>query len=154
MDILSIVSVAFVSAFITYLLFRKHSVFLWGFLAALMPDLPVFILALLGATNLHSISTINRTVGLFIWPALLIILDILLIELNLFGYFKPLFLILPKSVKTALRFEIIVEKLQNYNAIPRPIRLKRVYVVGFISILIYLVIIYILIFFGYPLFFQ
>ena len=142
MELLFILLFAFTSALLTYFLFRKLSVFLWGFTAALLPDLPIYILSILGATNLGTILIINRFLGLFLWPVFLMVLDLLLIELDLFGYLKPLSLLLPESFKTALKFEVIVEKLQRYNAIPRPTRLKTVYKVGYVSILIYLIMIY------------
>jgi len=121
---------------LVYLIYRKRSVSLWGWIASFFPDMPVFWLATLGATNLGTVLLFSHTLGIFVFPIFLVIIDILLIEIAWLKYIS--WLPYPKYMRTVDKIERIIEKLEKYNAIPRPIRVKRVYVVGVIAGIVHL----------------
>ncbi len=129
-----------ISAVIGVLLYRRIHIGFWGFLSGIASDWPKYFLGLLGATNLHTVLLVTHTAGIVLFPIILVILDILLLEISLLKYLKPLYFILPKSLKSAVKFEKLVERLQHYNTIPRPVRIGAVYSVGVIGGAIHLVI--------------
>jgi len=129
-------SIGFICASFAYYLYRRHSVILWGYLAGTLPDFP-HALNFIGVTNTYTLLVITHVFGVFIFTIFLIIVDILLIELNLLKYLSPLRPLLT-PLKPLFIAENIAEKLQRYGAIPRPERLKTVYVVTVISTLIHL----------------
>lgn len=128
--------IGLISASFAYFLYRRHSVMLWGYTAGVLPDFP-HALNFIGVTNTYNLLVITHVFGVFIFTAFLVVLDILLIELSLLRYFSPLKPLL-KPLKPLFIAEDIAEKLQKYNAIPRPERLERVYVVAVVAIIIHL----------------
>ncbi len=132
------VVIGFITASFSYYLYRRHSVILWGYLAGVLPDFP-HALNFLGVTNTYNLLVITHTFGVFIFTSLLIILDILLIELSLLKYLYPFrFLLTP--IKPLLIAGKAAERLEKYNAIPRPERLQTVYVVSIVSTMLHLII--------------
>ena len=129
-----------ISAAIGILIYRRIHIGFWGFLGGIAADWPKYLLATLGATNLHNVLLVTHTAGIVLFPIILVILDILLLEVSLLRYLKPFYFILPKQLKAAVRFEKKIEGLQKYNAIPRPIRIGAVYSVGVIGGIIHLAI--------------
>ncbi len=123
---------------VTYLVYRKSSVSVWAWIASFFPDMPVFWLATLGATNLGGVLLVSHTMGIFLFPLLLVIVDILLLEIVWIRYIS--WLPYPKYMRTIRRIDAFMEKLESYHAIPRPIRVKRVYAVGVLAGVIHLVI--------------
>jgi len=129
-----------IAAFIGALIYRRIHLAFWGFLAGIASDWPTYILGPLGATNLHGVLWVSHIGGIVLFPIILVVLDILLMEISLIKYLKPFYVILPKPLKSAVRFERLVERLQHYSTIPRPAKIGAVYAVGVIGGLIHLVI--------------
>ena len=97
-------------------------------------DLPWILLSPFGVTHLENLLLFTHTVGIVLLPLGLVIIDIFLIELNLLKYLEPFNrIVYPKSLRIAIKIEKVVERLQKYNAIPRAIRVRRVYLVGVFS---------------------
>ena len=134
------VIIGFVAAVIAYVIYRRKTIAVWAYLAAFFPDLPILVLKPLGAAGLDNTLLLTHTIGLFVFPIILVIVDILLIELKMISLLKPLGPILPKNIKKALRIERLIERFQDYGAIPSPIRVSTVYIVGVMAGLIHLVI--------------
>lgn len=128
-----------VSYALGYLIYRKISVATWAYISAFLPSAPVFVLSLLGASNLILFSWLSHTLGILIYPAVMVIIDILLIEISLLRLVKPFGFILPASFKAAIKVEGIISTLEKYYAIPRPIRVQRVYIVGVMAGLVNLI---------------
>lgn len=122
------------SASASYAMYRKKSVAFWAFIAALLPDVPSLVLPSFGVTNLDNLLLFTHTVGIFVLPLILVIADIVLIEFSLLRYLAPFNRILyPKSLRLAIRLEKIIERLQHYYALPRPVRIQRLYLVGLLA---------------------
>ena len=127
-----------ITVVIAYLIYRKPSVSVWGWIASFFPDMPIFWLAVLGATGLGNVMLLTHTVGIFIFPIFLVIIDILLIEIAWLRYVS--WLPYPRFMRTVGKFESFIEKLEKYNAIPRPVRVQRVYIMGVLAGAVHLVI--------------
>lgn len=143
------VIIALAAAATVYLRYRKASVAVWGFVGSLFVDAPMILLAPLGATSLFNVSLITHSLGIIIFPIILVIIDILLIEFRLLKYLKPVYGLLPSTLKTAVRIEMQVEKLQNYHAIPGPERIQSVFVAGVLAGAVNLIISGVLFYFGF-----
>jgi hypothetical protein len=130
----------FIIGLIAYLIYKKASISIWGYMSGFLSDLPVFLLSPFGVTNLQNLLFLSHTVGIFVSPIILIILDIVLIGMNFLRRLKPFYLILPNSLKAAIRIENVVEKLQKYNAIPKPVRVKRIYFIGVVGGIVHLLV--------------
>ena len=128
--------IGIMSASFAYFLYRKHSVILWGYVAGILPDFPHW-LGFLGVMNTGTLLIITHVFGVFIFTIFLIIVDILLVELSLLKYLSPLAPLL-KPMKPLFIAQRVAEKLERYNAIPRPERLEIVYVVSVVSIIIHI----------------
>jgi len=125
-----------ITVIIAYLLYRKKAVSLWGWIASFYSDLPVFLLVPLGATTLGTTLLLTHTLGILLFPLLLVLADIFLIGI---GWVRKLsWLPYPKTMRMVKKFDDIMDILEQYNAIPRPIRVKRVYVVGVLAGVIHL----------------
>ncbi len=118
-----------ITVLIVYFLYRKKGPVVWAWLASFLPDIPVFWLVPLGVTNIGIVLLITHTIGIFIFAALLALLDILLIELSWTRYFPPF----PKVMKIIKKIGSWTETLERYHAVPRPIRVKRVFLVGLLA---------------------
>ncbi len=123
---------AVIASVVTLSLNRRAYYILWGFIGSLLVDSP-YILALFGVTNLYGLLLFSHTVGIFLFPIILAFFDVLLIELSLLKYLKPIKWILPKYLKNAVIFEAYVERLQKYHTVPRPVRVHTVYIIGVVS---------------------
>jgi len=127
-----------ITIIISYLIFRKKAVSIWGFVASFLPDTPVFLLATLGATGLGNVMIITHSAGIFIFPLVPIIADVLLIE---FEFVRNLsWLPFPSYMKTLKKIDTVIDTLEKYYAIPRPIRVNRVFFVGLLAGVIHLAI--------------
>lgn len=123
---------------VLYLLYRKPSVCFWGWIASFLSDIPVFWLSTLGATSLGTVMFITHTAGIFLFPIALVILDIFLIEITWIKYFS--WLPYPRYVRILGKIDRFAETLEKYKAIPKPIRVTRVYFVGVLAGIIHLVV--------------
>lgn len=119
------------SIILMYLIYQKFDAGIWGFIASFFPDMPVFFLVPLGVTNIETTLIVSHTVGMFVFPIFLVIIDLLIIEIMWARYI--LWMPYPKSLRLLEKINSIVLHLERYNAIPRPIRLPRVYVVGVLA---------------------
>lgn len=128
--VLLLIFIALVSFLVSLVYYRKTGIAFWGYIGALLPDVPKIILVILGATNLQLVNLASHTIGLLLWPVILVIADVFLIELAFLKVAKPFRRLLPGNLKAALRIERIAETLQGYHAIPRPERVKAVYFAG------------------------
>ncbi|MBL7206234.1 MAG: hypothetical protein ISS36_01405 [Candidatus Aenigmarchaeota archaeon] len=137
--------VGITAAIIAYAIYRKASVSLWAYLAGFLLDLPIFILIPFKVSNLDNLLLFSHTAGIFIWPVILVILDIFLIEAQLLKYIVALLKLIHlgisnKSVKRLEKIDGLLERLEEYHIIPAPIRLSRVYIVGVMAGVVHLVI--------------
>lgn len=128
--------------FLGFMIYKRPSICAWGFIAGFIPDLPVLIQTPLGVPvfSLFWVLVLSHTLGIIIFPLILLIIDVVLIEIGLIRYLKPLYLILPDSFKTAIKVESAIERLQGYSLMPMPERLKSVFVVGVLAGIVHLII--------------
>jgi len=131
-----------IMVFLGYMIYRRPSICFWAWIAGFMPDLPVLIQTPLGVPvwNLFWVLVLSHTIGIIVFPLILLIIDVLLIEIGLIRYLRPFYLMLPGSFRTAVRFESGIERLQRYSLIPMPERLKSVFVVGMLAGIVHLII--------------
>ncbi len=122
---------------VTYILHRRFSLALWAYIAAFLPDW-FMALTLLGAENLETTSLFSHTIGIFLYPIALLILDIFLIEASFLRYLKPLREVLPAGLKKAVKAEEVLERFQRYHTIPTAERLGKVYAVGLLGGIVHL----------------
>lgn len=144
--------ISIAAALIVYIIKRRKTPAIWAYIASWMLDFSQTILAPLGAKNLFYISLLSHTAGIFIFPIILVILDILLIELRLLRYLNPFKRLLPQNFKILIKIEHIVYRFQKYHTIPTPTRVKTVYLVSVFAGIFHLLINIILSYFGFPLF--
>ncbi|MFH1445347.1 MAG: hypothetical protein ABIF08_02600 [Nanoarchaeota archaeon] len=135
--VISIVS-GLLTVLVTYTIYKNKSVPLWGWMASFFPDIPMLWFAPLGVTNLENLMLVTHTVGVLIFPIFLVIIDVVLINLALLKHFT--WLPHPASLKNVEKVNYIVERLKRYNAIPKPVRIERVYVAGVLAGIIHLAI--------------
>ncbi len=126
----SLIFIAVLSFFVTFVFYRRTSIAVWGYIGAFLPDLPTLVLAPLGATGLYTVQLLSHTIGVIFWPVILLIIDVFLIEFSLLRIARPFGSLLPGSFRMAIKIEKLVERFQDYYAIPRPERLKAVYMSG------------------------
>lgn len=126
------------TAILAYVLYRKVAVSLWGYISGFLADLPFFLLAPLGVTNLYNLLLLSHTTGIFLLPLLTVLLDLVLMGLGYLKPLRPFRPFLPKSLKLALKAEKIVGRLQQYRAVPQPVRVARVYAIGVAAGMIHL----------------
>ena len=122
-----------------YLIYKRFAVAVWAYIAAFIPRLPVTIVVLTGGTNLTTFAWLSHTAGILVYPIFLVIADILLIEVALIRIIRPISFILPSSIQAAIKAESFVSLLQDYHAVPRPVRVQWVYGAGVIAGMINLV---------------
>jgi len=120
-----IVSAA-VAAVISYLVFRKSEIALWAYVAAFIPRAILTILYLTGATNLDTFAWLSHIAGIFIFPMLLALGNILLIEVALAKNVKR-DSSLPLDVRRAVRIEKLLGRLQHRKLLPKAAGVKEVY---------------------------
>lgn len=116
-----------------YMIYRRFSVAVWGYIAAFLPSIPVAIVELSGGTNLTLFSWLSHTVGVFFYALILVVADILLLEIALIRIIKPISFALPKGLQTAIRAESFLSRMQDYHAVPRPERVQWVYGAGIVA---------------------
>ncbi len=127
-------------AVITYIFFRKHHLSTWAFLAGIAPEWPKIFLAPLGATGLETLNFLTHTLGILLFPAVLVIIDITLIELGMTSLLKPFNSYLPKKIKSLVRLEDIVDKLEKRGVIPMPTKIGMVYLIGIFGGVVHLLV--------------
>jgi|GEM_PF-1730517 len=124
-----VIASAFVAAAAGFLAFRETKVALWSYVAAFIPRAVIVIVALTGATNLRILSWLSHTAGVFVYPMLLAMGNILLIELSLAKIGKRESS-LPISVGRAMKIEDFLTNLQRRRLFPDYAEVKHVYVAG------------------------
>jgi hypothetical protein len=122
-----------------YMVYKRFSVAVWGYIAAFVPRIPVAIVAATGGTNLMLFSWLSHTVGVFVYAIFLAVADILLLEIAFIRVIRPISFALPKSLQTAVKAESMLSRLQDYHAVPRPERVQWVYGAAVIAGMINLV---------------
>lgn len=127
-----------VTAILAYVIYRGKAESLWGWMASFFFDLPFLWLVPLGVTNIGNLMILTHTAGILIFPVFIVMIDIILINLAILKYFT--WLPFPKSLKNIKKINDIVERLNKYNAIPTPIRIERVYLVGILAGIVHLAI--------------
>ena len=130
LSFLTSILIGLASSLIVVLIFRRVYIGFWAFLAGISPDWPRIFLSPLGSTNMENLLLVTHTAGIFIFPLLLVLIDIPLMEIGFFKYLKPFNNYLPENLKSVLRTESLVERLQKYKILPRPARIKFVYLAG------------------------
>lgn len=133
LEILAVMFSAIFSLIVTYAVYRQFVIAVWGYIAAFIPRIPVTLVALTGGTNLLGFAWLSHTAGILIYPVFLTIADILLLEIALIRIVRPISFALPKSVQTAIKMEAFLDRLQDYHAVPRPVRIQAVYGAGVIA---------------------
>ena len=115
---------------VSYIVFRKYHLGVWAFLAGIAPDWPRIFLEPLEVKGLENLLLITHTLGIFLFPIILIIVDITLIELGMVTIIKPFTSYLPEKIKSLVKVEDIIEKLRKYGVFPFPTRVGFVYLIG------------------------
>ena len=134
--ILEITAALFSAVFsfiICYLAYKRFAVAVWGYIAAFIPRIPVAIVAITGGTNLSVFALLSHTLGVLFYSILLVIADILLLEIALIKIVRPISFALPRGLQTAIKAESFLSRLQDYHAVPRPVRVQYVYCAGVIA---------------------
>lgn len=132
--------IGLVSGAVVILVFRRVYIGFWAFIAGIAPDWPRIFLTPLGLTNMENLLLVTHTAGLFIFPLLLVLIDIPLMEIGFFKFLKPFNNYLPENIKSILKTETLVERLQKYKILPRPARIKFVYLAGMFAGLVHILI--------------
>ncbi|MBI4181558.1 MAG: hypothetical protein HY520_01150 [Candidatus Aenigmarchaeota archaeon] len=127
---------AVVTIAIVYALYRSRGVMAWGWIASFLPDAPVFALQPLGASSLDGVMLVSHTLGILLYPVLLSLADILLIEAGWLKYLT--WLPYPKYLHAYARIDRWVQRLEKYHALPHPARLKRVFMAALIAAVVHL----------------
>jgi len=138
-EIMAVLFSAIFSYIACYLIYNRFSVAVWGLVAAFLPRIPVAIVGLTGGTNLLVFAWLSHTVGVILYSLLLVIADILLLEIALIKIVRPISFIMPKGLQTAIKAESMLSRLQEYHAVPRPVRLQWVFGAGMFAGIINLV---------------
>jgi len=138
-EIMAVLFSAIFSYIACYLIYKRFSVAVWGLVAAFLPRIPVAIVGLTGGTNLLMFAWLSHTVGVLLYSLFLVIADILLLEIALIKIVRPISFILPKGLQTAIKAESMLSRLQDYHAVPRPVRLQWVFGAGIFAGMINLV---------------
>ncbi len=121
-----VIASAFVAAALAYLIFRKREITVWAYLAAFIPRAIVIIVSLTGASNLGAFAWLSHTAGIFIYPMLLALGNILLIEVALAKRVKRESS-LPLEVRHAVKIERFLGRLQDRRLLPKAAEVKEVY---------------------------
>ena len=139
---MSLMSIAFEAAIIiisavvasglSYLIFKSKEAMIWAYVSAFIPRAFVVILVLLQATNLTIFTWFSHTAGIFIYPMLLTMGNILLIEVSLVKKVKRKSSI-PISEKQAVRIENFLSRLQEKKLLPKAVTIKQVYLSGVLA---------------------
>ena len=124
---------------ISIVVFRKKYIGVWAFFGGVAPDWPRIFLTPLGSTNLDTLLWATHTAGIFIFPVLLVLIDIPLMEIEFAKYIKPFNSLLPDTMKKVIRTEKTIEKLQKYKILPKPTRVGLVYLAAVFAGLVHLV---------------
>lgn len=124
---------ALFSFVLCFVIYKRFSVAVWGYVAAYIPRIPVVIVAATGGTNLLLFAWLNHTLGILVYPVILAIIDVLLLEIAFIRVVKPIAFMLPKDLQTVIKIESFLNRLQEYHAIPKPVRVKWVYEAGVIA---------------------
>ena len=132
--------IGIITGLVAFAVFRRYHIGFWAFLAGVAPDWPTIFLTSLGLTNLDKLLWLTHTLGVFIFPIILVIADILLMEIGLVRYLKPFHSFLPKSIKSAIKIQSVVARLQKYRVLPTPEKVQLVYLTGILAGLIHLLI--------------
>jgi hypothetical protein len=139
LEVMAVLFSAIFSYIAVYLVYKRFSVAVWAYIAAFIPRIPIAIVSMTGGTNLIGLAWLSHTLGIIVYPMILVIADILLLEIALVRLVKPIAFILPKSVQTAIKAESMLSVLQEYHAVPRPERIQWVYGAGIYAGIINLV---------------
>jgi|GEM_PF-2421407 hypothetical protein len=138
---------AAISMVLAYYIYRKSttSASLWAFIASFLPDWPVFMLVPFGTIVSANLLFFTHTIGIFIQPIMLIILDIFLIEAQILKFIVPVIKFLHlgsqnRAIRLAEKSDYWLEKLEKYDIVPRPIRLQKVYAIGVLAGVVHLVV--------------
>lgn len=130
---LVIFAAAIVTYCVAYARYRKTSAAFWGYISVWCLEISIFLLVITGAKNIAGFDLFIHTLGVPVLAVLLLIADVLLIELTLIGFLKPLRFMLPKRFSSAVKIYDTIKSLQKYHAIPEPERLKTVFVVSILG---------------------
>lgn len=133
-----VIASAFVAAVLAYLIFRKREIALWAYLAAFIPRAILTIVFLTGASNLRILAWLSHTAGAFIYPMLLAMGNILLVEVALAKRVKRESS-LPLDVRRAVKIERFLGRLQDRKLLPSAVSVKHLYLACVLAGLINLV---------------
>ncbi len=123
---------ALVAALAAYAVFRNKEAMVWGYVAAFIPRAILVLVMLTGATNLTVLAWLSHTAGIFIYPMLLTMGNILLIEVALAKQVSRQSS-LPLDVKKAIKIENFLGRLQERKLLPRAVSMKEVYLSGVLA---------------------
>jgi hypothetical protein len=127
---------------VTYLIYRRSSAIFWGYIAVWPLEAPTFAAVISGAQNIQHFDLFMHAFGIPVIAALLVIADILLIELSLVGFLKPVASLLPKEARKALSLDAAVKKLQRYHVMPRTDKVERVFAAACVAGIVELVVLF------------
>ena len=133
-----VIASAFAAALAARLVFRKPGLATWSYLAAFIPRAIILVVSLTGASGLGAFAWLSHTAGAFIYPMLLAMGNILLIEGALAGNAKRQSS-LPLSPRRAKRIMKFLKRLQDRRLLPRAAGVKEVYFAGVLAGMINLI---------------
>jgi hypothetical protein len=111
----------------TYAAYRRPNALLWGYLSVWILEIPAWAAMATAAQNLQHFDLFMHAFGIPVVACLLVIADILLIELSLVGFLRPVSFLLPKSISRLVGIERCVRRLQKYHIIPHTVRVEVVF---------------------------
>ena len=136
-----IIASAIFAASISYNIFRESRVALWSYLAAFIPRAIIVLVSLTGATNLYILTWLSHTAGIFVYPLLLSMANILLYEVTL-ANIATRKSSLPIHASHAKKIQNFLSSLQSRKLIPNYAEVKHVYIGGVLAGTINLVFVY------------
>jgi len=76
MELTAVMFSAVFSYIACYLIYKRFAVAVWGYVSAFVPRIPVTIVAMTGGTNLLAFAWLSHTVGILIYPIILMTVGI------------------------------------------------------------------------------
>ncbi len=122
----------------TFILTRRVHISFWSFFGTFLYEWPK-ILLLFGVSNLETLLLFNYTAGVVLIPLLLVALNFIFIQLNLFIRMRFILKLIhrKKGLINTMRIALLasdgIRFLQKHNVLPKQGEAKRVYLAGVIA---------------------
>lgn len=122
----------------TFILTRRIHISFWAFFGTFLYEWPK-ILLLFGVQNLETLMFFNYTAGIVLIPFLLVALNFIFIQLNLFLRLRFVLKLIhrKKGLVNTMRIALLasdsIRFLQKHNILPRQEEARRVYLAGVVA---------------------